>query len=49
MLYTQLVNVESDEYSSAIARSLEDARKLVEAGFEYITDMEGLKLFRKRK
>jgi len=49
MLYTQLINFESDEYSSAVAKSLEDARKLVEAGFEYVTDMDGCKLFRRRK
>jgi integrase len=49
MLYTQLINFESDEYSSAVAKSLEEARKLVEAGFEYVTDMDGCKLFRRRK
>jgi len=49
ILYTQLIGFESDEYSSAVARSLDEARKLVEAGFEYVTDVEGNKLFRKRK
>jgi len=49
MLYTQLINFESDEYSSAVAKNLEDARKLVEAGFEYVTDIDGCKLFRRRK
>jgi len=49
MLYTQLVTFESDEHSSAVAKSLDEARKLVEAGFEYATDMDGHKLFRKRK
>jgi len=39
----------SDEYSSAVAKTLDEARKLVEAGFEYVTDVEGNKLFRKRK
>jgi hypothetical protein len=28
---------------------LEEAKKLVEAGFEYVTDIEGVKLFRKPK
>jgi len=28
---------------------LDEARKLVEEGFEYVTDVEGNKLFRKRK
>lgn len=34
---------------SPLVASLEDAWKLVEAGFEYIADMEGCKLFRKRR
>jgi len=49
MLYTQLITFESDEYASAVAKNLEEARKLVEAGFEYVTDIEGVNLFRKRK
>jgi len=49
MLYTQLINFESDEYSSAVAKTLEEAQKLVEADFDYVTDMDGYKLFRKRK
>ena len=36
-------------YSSATASTLEDAQKLVEAGFEYVTEIDGVKLFRKRK
>jgi integrase len=48
-LYTHLVNFDSDEYDVQIAESLEDAKKLLEAGFDYVTDMESRKLFRKRK
>jgi len=44
-----LTSFESDEYSSAVAKTLDEARKLVEAGFEYATGVEGNKLFRKRK
>jgi len=40
---------ETDEYSSAVAKTLDEARKLVEAGFEYVTDIEGVSLFRKRR
>jgi len=43
------MSFESDEYSSAVAKTLDEARKLVEAGFEYVTDIDGSKLFRKRK
>jgi len=39
---------EDDEFVSRVARSLKGARALLEAGFEYITDMDGYKLFRKR-
>jgi integrase len=39
----------SDEYHSAIAKTLDEARQLIEQGFEYICEMEGVKLFRKRK
>jgi len=49
MRYTQPINFESEEYNSAVAKPLDEARKLVEAGFEYVTDMDGCKLFRKRK
>ena len=40
MLYTQLISFGSDEYASAVAKTLEEARKLVEAGFEYVSDIE---------
>ena len=40
---------EDVEYVSRVARSLKGARALMEAGYEYVTDLEGCKLFRKRK
>jgi hypothetical protein len=39
----------TDEYSSATAKTLEEAQKLIEAGFDYVTEIEGIKLFIKRK
>jgi hypothetical protein len=33
----------------ARAWNLEEACKLVEAGFEYVTEFEGAKIFKKRK
>ena len=37
LIYTQLVeNEEDDQYCTAIANNIEDARKLIEAGFEYL-------------
>jgi hypothetical protein len=49
LVYTQLVNFEGDEYMSRITKSVEGARHLVEAGFDYVTDVDGYKLFRKPK
>jgi integrase len=49
LIYTHLVNFSEDEYETATATTVEEARKLIEAGFEYITEMEGVKIFRKPK
>ncbi len=49
LLYTQLITFKNDEFHSATAKTVEDAQKLVEAGFEYVCDFGEVKLFRKRK
>jgi integrase len=50
LIYTQLVQFsEEQEFYSATAKSVEEAKKLVEEGFDYICDVDGVKLFRKRK
>jgi len=50
LIYTQLVNFnEEDEFYSATAKTIEKAKKLIETGFEYVTEIDGVKLFRKRK
>ena len=49
LVYTHLVDFHDDEWVSAVARTVEKARELVEAGFEYVCDVDGAKLFRKRK
>ena len=38
-----------DEYHVKVAHNLKEACTLIEAGFEYVTDMEGAKIFRRRK
>jgi len=43
------VNFETDEYVAKVAKTLDEACQLVEAGFEYVTEMDGAKIFRKRK
>ncbi len=49
LIYTHLINFESDEYTVRVASTLEECTKLLESGFEYITDYQDKKLFRKRK
>jgi hypothetical protein len=49
MIYTKLVNFRTDEWISRVAKTVEEACGLVESGFEYVTEMEGAKIFRKRK
>jgi hypothetical protein len=38
-----------EEYHVKVAETLQEACKLLEVGFEYVTDLNGAKLFRKRK
>jgi len=38
-----------DQYHVKVAKTLKEACELVEAGFEYVTDMDYAKIFRKRK
>ena len=40
---------ENDEFYVKAVKTLDEACKLIEVGFEYVTDMEGYKVFRKRK
>jgi integrase len=49
LIYTHLVSLESDEWVCKVACSLDEAVELVEAGFEYVTNVEGKKIFRKCK
>jgi hypothetical protein len=49
LIYTQLVSFEDDEFTARVAHSEKEACELVEAGFEYVCDFNGNKIFRKRK
>jgi len=53
LLYVQLEEAlfkeESDGFVCKVAHDIEEAKTLIEAGFEYVCEVEGLKLFRKRK
>ena len=50
--YIHLANAitkHQSDYTSKVAKTIEDARKLIEAGFEFVTEIDGVQLFRKRK
>jgi integrase len=49
LIYTQLIPFKSDEYYSAVAKSIQEATHLIEEGFEYVCTYDGYMLFRKRK
>ena len=49
LLYTQLISFESDQFHSATAKTVQDAQKLIEAGFEYVCEFKKFKIFKKRK
>jgi hypothetical protein len=39
----------NDEYHCKTTKDVKEATQLIENGFEYITEIDGTKLFRKRK
>jgi hypothetical protein len=49
LIYTQLINLNEDEWICKGATTKEEAIKLVEAGFEFVTEIDNAKLFKKRK
>lgn len=49
LVYTHLLNFESDEYHTAISKSLKRDEELLKAGFEYVTERDEIKIYRKRK
>jgi pentose-5-phosphate-3-epimerase len=44
-----LVTFESDEFICKVAKNVQEAKELIENGFEYVTEIDGIQLFRKRK
>jgi len=49
LIYTQLLNLNDDEWTCRTATNVKQSTELIEAGFEYVTEQDGLKLYRKRK
>lgn len=50
-IYTHLVDFESDEWHVSTARNLEEEKKLIEAGFEFVrySEKDEVAIYRKRK
>ena len=49
MKYTKLVAFKDDEFDVATATTVEEAKKTLAVGFEYITEKNGIMLFRRPK
>jgi len=49
LFYTQLFDFEENEYILKGAETKNQAMKLIEAGFEYVREIDNTKLFKKRK
>lgn len=49
MKYAQLMDFRDDEFTCKVADTIKEAKELVEVRFEFVTDMDAKKLFRKRK
>jgi len=47
--YVHLINFDKEEYFCKAAGNVNEATALIEQGFEYVTEIDGVKLFRKRK
>ena len=49
LIYTQLRNFQDDDYICKVANTLTEATQLIEVGFEYVCEKDGLIFLRKRK
>lgn len=45
----EMISKNTDEYICKAANTVDEAKALIETGFEFVTDMNNYKLFRKRK
>jgi len=50
LIYTPLIEFETmDQYHVRVAKTIEEACEFVKSGFEFVTEMDGAKILRKRK
>ncbi|MDH5267303.1 MAG: hypothetical protein OEW62_06445 [Candidatus Bathyarchaeota archaeon] len=47
LIHTHLINFEAHEYVTKISKSVEWCRRLIEAGFRYVTEHNDVKIFKK--
>jgi hypothetical protein len=47
--YMHLLNLNDEEYVCQGTTTKKEAMQLIEAGFQYVTTIEGIQLFKKRK
>lgn len=49
MKYTRLIQFEEDDYEIATATSIDEDQELLKVGFEYVTERNSIKIYRKPK
>ena len=49
LIYTYLVNFEADEYHTATSKCIKEDEEIIQAGFDYVTERNGIKIYQKRK
>jgi len=49
-LYTEIYgDLKPDQYVCETASTVKEAKQLIESGYEYVSDMDGVQLYRKAK
>lgn len=48
-IYTQLISFEGDNYHVKASTTLSEDKELLKAGFDFVTEREGVKIYRKRR
>jgi hypothetical protein len=49
MKYTRMIHFEDNEFEAATATTVEEAKHILSAGFDYVTEKRGIMLFRRPK
>lgn len=49
MKYIRLIHFENNEFEVATATTVDEAKQIISAGYDYITEKQGIMLFRRPK